>query len=679
MSTNQILSSIILLSKEQSIQISYLVLSFSFFLLYFILTKLSKKVSSKDYINSLNAEEATEKYIKYLTRQANKGLKEDEVPITKAPIVSKAFPRILVVYATQSNTSKSFAEQLKKDNLFKINIKNISEIENNDFLTNLVIVFLVSTYGEGEPTDDALDFFKRINSFDKGSCAYCVFGLGSTKYEKFCQTGKNLDIILSKSNNRLIEFTSGDDSLNIRKDFEVWKEKFYQSIINLFTDDYLLKNKDFIIKNKLDQFTNDDKEYEIRLSEYKELKTTCVDSFSIGETDYDYQIKTYLSGVYCDVENVVELRQQKKNGSTLKVQYNSTNLKYNVGDNIGVYPANSEADVLYVIKRLKLDPETYIHILKNKMNLQKRITLPTGVKIREIIDHIIDLNTKPSKQIVTDLSKYCTDIEDYDSITQLIKTWDHQEYNIVDILRKYESINLSFVEFYDICPKITPRFYTVASSSNLMPNKLELVISLVSFKKENKLRLGLTSNYYSKLEEKFTFKSMNQDFTKTRLIVRESGFKLPFNSSSPVVMICTGTGIAPYISFLQELQSLNSKRDTLLLFGSKNVDCDFIYKSELSEFLTSGYLKSLYSVFSRDLTYYKDNVMQNKQCRYVQDVIEEEKDLISKLIIKQNGYVFICGGVSMGQDVTKKLETLFGISFLRQLEHEKRLFKELWG
>ena len=71
--------------------------------------------------------------------------------------------------------------------------------------------------------------------------------------------------------------------------------------------------------------------------------------------------------------------------------------------------------------------------------------------------------------------------------------------------------------------------------------------------------------------------------------------------------------------------------------------------------------------------------MQNKQCRYVQDVIEEEKDLISKLIIKQNGYVFICGGVSMGQDVTKKLETLFGISFLRQLEHEKRLFKELWG
>jgi hypothetical protein len=53
-------------------------------------------------------------------------------------------------------------------------------------------------------------------------------------------------------------------------------------------------------------------------------------------------------------------------------------------------------------------------------------------------------------------------------------------------------------------PKITPRFYTVASSSNLNNKKMNIVISLLSWKGVNgNLRYGLTSNYYKDIYENF--------------------------------------------------------------------------------------------------------------------------------------------------------------------------------
>lgn len=185
------------------------------------------------------------------------------------------------------------------------------------------------------------------------------------------------------------------------------------------------------------------------------------------------------------------------------------------------------------------------------------------------------------------------------------------------------------------------------------------------------------------MNENFAF---NKDNTTTKLIVRESGFKLPHNHNLPIIMICTGTGVAPFISFLQELEATNSKRDTILIFGSKNHDCDFIYKEEISDFVKKGFLKHFYAVFSRDLVTLDNTKGEVSICsdstskkKYVQDYLEEINIMLKNSLVSTPGYLFICGGVNMGSDVMRKLEELFGIHFVKQLENEKRLFKELWG
>jgi sulfite reductase (NADPH) flavoprotein alpha-component len=69
-------------------------------------------------------------------------------------------------------------------------------------------------------------------------------------------------------------------------------------------------------------------------------------------------------------------------------------------------------------------------------------------------------------------------------------------------------------------------------------------------------------------------------------------------------MFSTGTGVAPFISFLQETEyRKNLQKDTnelILFFGSKNRDCDFIYEEEILSWKENGLLSGLYLAFSRD-------------------------------------------------------------------------------
>jgi len=249
---------------------------------------------------------------------------------------------------------------------------------------------------------------------------------------------------------------------------------------------------------------------------------------------------------------------------------------------------------------------------------------------------------------------------------------------IIDFLNKYDSLNISFLDFYNIMPKISPRYYTVASSQNFHNgNKLEIVISLVDFMSNGTKKYGLTSKYFKNIHEK-----VGSGHITSRLTVRESSFRLP-EDRRPLLMISTGTGIAPFICFLQEYHysKISQKKDVndlTLFFGSRNRDHDYIYEEDLKLFQENSVLKKIHLAFSRD-----------KETKYyVQHKLMEEKDLIIDSILHQKCNVYICGGVSMGNDVIKTIQEIINThqgkekenkDILLELEKEKRLITELWG
>lgn len=360
-------------------------------------------------------------YLKHLLVQLDKSLsankeKEDTFlnPLLKLKDAKDIIPFFTIVYATQSNTSKKFAEKILKEakevNL-KCQMKNISEIDiEQDFNKNIFMVFLISTYGEGGPTDDCIDFYKFLESrefieaFNNKELNFSIFGLGSRKYENYNYIALKFDKVLNGKLklNRISQFGNGDDAKDINLDFNLWREQFYNDAFNYFNLNKEKTNESIIKLNLEDLYKNVQEELIVTFIENQEENskieinnsTNNLNTSNINLSDYDFNIKRFLNCEDCKIISIQELRKESINGSTLKITFDltNTNINYKVGDNLGVYPLNSLSSVSKVINRLNFNEKSKVKIDKLKEQLTKKIQIIDNVTIKYLLTHIIDLS-----------------------------------------------------------------------------------------------------------------------------------------------------------------------------------------------------------------------------------------------------------------------------------------------
>jgi NADPH-ferrihemoprotein reductase len=170
-----------------------------------------------------------------------------------------------------------------------------------------------------------------------------------------------------------------------------------------------------------------------------------------------------------------------------------------------------------------------------------------------------------------------------------------------------------------------------------------------------------------------------------RVFVRPSSFRLPKDITKPILMIGPGTGIAPMRALLQRrrFQQLVEKKGvgcSILYFGCKRKELDYIYEDELIRHKEEGILTELYSAFSR----------QNPSKKvYVQHILKEQAEATWKLMNDDGAFIYVCGGVKMGHDVTETLKDIVSTrvqlsfdkasSYLSQLSSQGRYVQELWS
>jgi len=163
---------------------------------------------------------------------------------------------IKILFATQTGTSESFANTLAEDlssptnNDFDVEVLDIEDIgtteeEIKSALNNSRVVFLLSTYGEGGPSDNAVSFIEIMeqksnlkgpasenillsDQKDPTFCStleYAVFGCGNSEYAHYNAMAKLVYEALGCCGAKAIcEMGLGDDNEDTERDFIQWKD-----------------------------------------------------------------------------------------------------------------------------------------------------------------------------------------------------------------------------------------------------------------------------------------------------------------------------------------------------------------------------------------------------------------------------------------------------------------------
>ncbi len=163
--------------------------------------------------------------------------------------------------------------------------------------------------------------------------------------------------------------------------------------------------------------------------------------------------------------------------------------------------------------------------------------------------------------------------------------------DLLDLLRIYPVKDANqFEEALAILNPIAPRLYTVASSPEAHSGEVHLTVEKDEFHLDGEERFGLCSTYLGDMEVG----------SEIRFFVQKNKrFRLPADDKD-VIMVGPGTGIAAFRSFLAERDAKGASGKNWLFFGEEQFATDFLYQTEIQNWVDIGVLNQVNVAFSLD-------------------------------------------------------------------------------
>ncbi|MFI7135563.1 molybdopterin-dependent oxidoreductase [Nonomuraea sp. NPDC050153] len=335
-------------------------------------------------------------------------------------------------------------------------------------------------------------------------------------------------------------------------------------------------------------------------------------------------------------------------------------LTYQAGDALGVLPANSLDLVMEWLAGTGLSPA-------DTVELPGLGTL----RLREALHRHLDIT-----KITPGLLRFVAERTHDRDLARLLRPGNKGELDkwvwgrqAVDVLAELP-VRATAQEWADVLKRLQPRLYSISSSPLTSPDQVRLTVSVVRFRNpRGTARGGACSAYLADSPESTTVPVYVQPTTH---------FRPPSDSGTPMVMIGPGTGVAPFLGFLDERRALGHRGRNWLFFGEQRRATDFYYRDELATLHDDGLLTRLDLAFSRD----------QRAKVYVQDRMREH-GLQLWAWLQDGAHVYVCGDATrMARDVDQTLRDIAArhgglapddaAAYVKQLAATKRYVRDVY-
>ncbi|MCK2082880.1 assimilatory sulfite reductase (NADPH) flavoprotein subunit [Aeromonas sp. 3925] len=455
---------------------------------------------------------------------------------------------LTILYGSQTGNAKGVASAIQaqaKAHGLPVTLTSMADYKPKQLKKETHLLVIVSTYGEGEPPESAVDLFEQLKKGKIGKLEglkFAVLGLGDSSYEFFCQTGKDFDDFLSKAGaERIHELASLD--VDYQDAAKAWGEQAVNAVAATLSAGAATAS----VVGSVQQ--------------------------AIGHSQYH---KENPFPARLSVNQKITGRDSTKDIRHIEINLEESGITYQPGDALGIWFDN-DADLVgevLALTGLNGDEATAHGSLREALTRHVELTRLHG-------GFITGLAEISGNAALKDLAG------DKAQVNALVASAQ-----VVDVLKRFPTA-LSAEQLTGLLRPLTPRLYSIASAQSEVEEEVHLTVGVVRYPQEDgTVRSGGASSYLAD--------RLPEDAEVRVFVEHNDNFRLPANPDTPVIMVGPGTGIAPFRAFMQEREAQGAEGKNWLFFGNPHFTQDFLYQVEWQRYVKSGLLSKISLAFSRD-------------------------------------------------------------------------------
>lgn len=526
----------------------------------------------------------------------------------------RAGTTLAVLHGSNLGTGRALAKQLAEEATDLGCVATVGPLDGaTGGLPEADVVLIIASSYNGQPTDDSRDFYAWLLDQDTtlgGTPSYAVLGVGDHNWaDTYQAVPKRIDERLAELGGQaLVPRAAADTSGDMTGAVEEFSTALWAAVAQRYGDPDAVPVAD-----------RDQPLYDLRV--VAGPLTSAIDS--------RFAVTPMVVTENTELVSADNSLGQAKHYVRVDLP---DGVEYHTGDHLTVLADNPPELVETVLELLNIDGALRLSINPRRSS-RRLIALDREVSVRELLTHFVELRKPATRSQLRRLAA-CNPCEpERVRLEELADAAEPCVLSPLELLLEFRACAVTGAELLEMLEPMTPRHYSIASSSLLSPRNVALIVSVldVPARSGHGVFRGVASNHLAGV--------VPGTRVRARVDPARQAFRAGADPERNVILVSAGTGVAPFCGFLGDRlaaqRSGSPFAPALCFFGVRDPEVDYVFRDRFEEAEEEGIVR-MRPAFSRAPV---DGV------RYVQDRIAADADDVWELLgdPAKDAHVYVCG------------------------------------